>query len=29
MGKKIIEMGDLISDNYKQTFYSLNILNPL
>ena len=28
-GKKIIEMGDLISDNYKQTFYSLNILNPL
>ena len=27
-GKKIIEMGDLISDNYKQTFYSLNILNP-
>ncbi len=28
-GKKIIEMGDLISENYKQTFYNLNILNPL
>jgi glycosyltransferase involved in cell wall biosynthesis len=28
-GKKIIEMGDLYSDNYKQTFYNLNIFNPL
>ncbi len=28
-GKKIIEMGDLYSNNYKQTFYNLNFLNPL
>ena len=28
-GKKIIEMGDLYSSNYKQTFQRLNILNPL
>ena len=28
-GKKIIEMGDLYSNNYEQTFYSLNFLNPL
>ncbi len=28
-GKKIIEMGDLYSDNYKQTFYNLSIFNPL
>lgn len=28
-GEKIIEMGDLYSDNYKQTFNNLNILNPL
>ena len=28
-GEKIIEMGDLYSSNYKQTFNSLNIFNPL
>lgn len=28
-GKKIIEMGDLYSTNYLQTFYNLNIFNPL
>ncbi len=28
-GKKIIEMGDLYSSNYKQTFNNLNIFNPL
>lgn len=28
-GKKIIEMGDLYSNNYKQTFNILSILNPL
>lgn len=28
-GKKIIEMGDLYSNNYNQTFCNLNILNPL
>tara|TARA_B100001059_G_C17787779_1_gene558214 strand:+ start:405 stop:1538 length:1134 start_codon:yes stop_codon:yes gene_type:complete len=28
-GKKIIEMGDLYSNNYNQTFYKLNILDPL
>lgn len=28
-GKKIIEMGDLYSNNYKQTFYNLNFLNPV
>ena len=28
-GKKIIEMGDLYSENYNQTFKTLNILNPL
>ncbi len=28
-GKKIIEMGDLYSNNYHQTFKNLNILNPL
>ncbi len=28
-GKKIIEMGDLYSSNYLQTFQRLNILNPL
>lgn len=28
-GKKIIEMGDLYSNNYKQTFYNLNFFNPL
>ena len=28
-GKKIIEMGDLYSDNYHQTFKNLNIFNPL
>lgn len=28
-GKKIIEMGDLYSSNYKQTFQNLNFLNPL
>ena len=28
-GKKIIEMGDLYSNNYKQTFHNLNFLNPL
>tara|TARA_B100000963_G_scaffold86676_1_gene74333 strand:+ start:2269 stop:3402 length:1134 start_codon:yes stop_codon:yes gene_type:complete len=28
-GKKIIEMGDLYSNNYEQTFYNLNFLNPL
>tara|TARA_B100001057_G_C22832331_1_gene943846 strand:- start:1437 stop:2453 length:1017 start_codon:yes stop_codon:yes gene_type:complete len=27
-GKKIIEMGDLYSKNYNQTFYNLNIFNP-
>lgn len=27
-GEKIIEMGDLYSKNYNQTFYALNILNP-
>ena len=27
-GKKIIEMGDLYSSNYKQTFHALSILNP-
>jgi glycosyltransferase involved in cell wall biosynthesis len=28
-GKKIIEMGDLYSNNYHQTFKNLNIFNPL
>ena len=28
-GKKIIEMGDLYSNNYHQTFRNLNILNPI
>ena len=28
-GKKIIEMGDLYSSNYIQTYKNLNILNPL
>ena len=28
-GKKIIEIGDLYSNNYKQTFKSLSIVNPL
>tara|TARA_B100000902_G_scaffold16267_1_gene19451 strand:- start:4132 stop:5265 length:1134 start_codon:yes stop_codon:yes gene_type:complete len=28
-GKKIIEMGDLYSSNYYQTFKNLNIFNPL
>ncbi len=28
-GEKIIEMGDLYSTNYKQTFSNLNIFNPL
>ena len=28
-GKKIIEMGDLYSNNYNQTFYNLSIFNPL
>lgn len=28
-GKKIIEMGDLYSSNYKQTFDALSIFNPL
>ena len=28
-GKKIIEMGDLYSNNYNQTFKNLSILNPL
>ena len=28
-GKKIIEMGDLYSKNYNQTYKTLNILNPL
>ena len=28
-GEKIIEMGDLYSSNYKQTYYNLNIFNPL
>ncbi len=28
-GKKIIEMGDLYSKNYNQTFKALNIFNPL
>ena len=28
-GKKIIEMGDLYSNNYKQTFNNLSIINPL
>ena len=28
-GKKIIEMGDLYSKNYKQTFYNLRVFNPL
>ena len=28
-GKTIIEMGDLYSNNYKQTFYNLNFFNPL
>ena len=28
-GKKIIEMGDLYSNNYNQTFCNLNIFNPL
>ena len=28
-GKKIIEMGDLYSSNYEQTFYNLKIFNPL
>ena len=28
-GKIIIEMGDLYSDNYFQTFCNLNVLNPL
>lgn len=28
-GKKIIEMGDLYSKNYKQTFYNLNFFNPI
>ena len=28
-GKTIIEMGDLYSDNYKQTFDNLSLLNPL
>ena len=27
-GKKIIEMGDLYSSNYKQTFHALSIFNP-
>tara|TARA_Y100000768_G_scaffold386543_1_gene375210 strand:- start:4117 stop:5250 length:1134 start_codon:yes stop_codon:yes gene_type:complete len=27
-GKTVIEMGDLYSSNYKQTFQKLNILNP-
>ena len=27
-GRKIIEMGDLYSENYNQTFKTLNILNP-
>ena len=29
MGKTILEMNDLYSDNYLQTFQYLNILNPL
>jgi glycosyltransferase involved in cell wall biosynthesis len=29
MGKTIIEMGDLYSNNYHQTFCNLNLLNPL
>ena len=28
-GKTIIEMGDLYSENYHQTFKSLNVLNPV
>ncbi len=28
-GKSILEMGDLYSDNYYQTFKNLNFLNPL
>ena len=28
-GKKIIEMGDLYSNNYKQTFNNLSVINPL
>jgi hypothetical protein len=28
-GKKIIEMGDLYSSNYKQTFHTLSFFNPL
>ena len=28
-GEKIIEMGDLYSSNYKQTFHNLSIFNPL
>ena len=28
-GKTILEMGDLYSDNYSQTYKNLNILNPL
>ena len=28
-GETIIEMGDLYSDNYNQTFQNLNPLNPL
>lgn len=28
-GKKIIEMGDIYSKNYKQTFKNLNFFNPL
>ena len=27
-GKKIIEMGDLYSSNYSQTYKNLNIFNP-
>ncbi len=28
-GEKIIEMGDLYSNNYNQTFYNLSVFNPL
>ena len=28
-GKTILDMGDLYSDNYKQTYKYLNFLNPL
>jgi hypothetical protein len=29
MGNTVIEMGDLYSSNYYQTFYNLNLFNPL